>query len=280
MHFRMNRSRLVSAATSFLVGLISLTTPDSSYALNGYTYVASCACVTSTDFIHAAMVQGQHLLRSGTYAMISSSTAETAWIQITVGRSGIGGVLVVLSAVPIDSSGNSLAGQSEATLEADFASFDLITMGTNRNQPLTVNEPTNYQISFIGSDDAEVGPGIDQALLAQGINWAFLPIGSLVTVKFNDGTKAIYFKKDNTDAHWVWAGSAWDSHGNQIYRNGQPLQNPNTSGAGGGSATVPGFGGGGGFSWSVGGGNDCTQSITVAPADEAAFNIGTIVITC
>src|SRR4029077_11191519 len=156
----------------------------------------------------------------------------------------------VTSAQPVDSSGNSLAGQSESQLQAYFTSYDQILMGTSRSNPLTVNEPTNYSPTFVNALDEEVGPGIDQALLlGQGVNWSFLPVNTIVTVIFSDGTKALYKKTNNTNDHWHWAGVAWDKNGNRINSGGQPLSNPNTSGGGGGQITIHGFGVGSSRDW-------------------------------
>jgi hypothetical protein len=203
------------------------------------------------------------LRQSGTYTVVSSPKAATSLVKVqgALVRLGNGATeFAISSAVPVDSSGNSLAGESETQLEAYFASYDQISMGTNRSNPLTVNEPAYYSTTFINALDQEVGPGIAQALAAEKINWNSLPVGAFVTVVFSDGTKALYIKTNGqiTD-HWAWAGVAWDKHGNRINRAGQPQSNPNTSGTGGGAVTAPGFGASGGrYNWYLLGGDQCT----------------------
>lgn len=278
-------SRFTSAAAvSLLSALIYLTAADSGYALNGYTYISVCPCVVSTDYINAATLQAQQVVKAGNYTVVSSSGSATAIIQVqgNLNRLGNGRVVLdVYSAVPVNSSGISLAGESESELEAYFASYDQVLVGTSRSNPLQVNEPSYYTTTFINSQDVEVGPGIDQALAAQGVNWNSLSLGTTVTVVFPDGTKAIYikFQVEYTD-HWQWTGVAWDKNGNRINRAGQVQKNPNTSGGGGGSVDAPGFGTGNRWSWAIFGGGSCTQNITINEPDGSSINLGTIVVPC
>ena len=164
---------------------------------------------------------------------------------------------------PISASGASLAGESEASLESNYGALDVGLFGSRTN-PKVVNEPPAYSGSIINSDDAEVGPGIDNALAAQGINWAELPVGFVITVNFQDGTSAQFIKTSNLSYHWVWTTVAHNKLKQPINRNGIVIQNTNTAGIGAGQIVAPGFGSDGTtVTFTVSPGNLCTAAVTV-----------------
>jgi hypothetical protein len=166
----------------------------------------------------------------------------------------------------VDINGNSIAGQSEAVLESDYYLIDVGLFGTSRSKPIYLNVSSQYAGSIINSDDAEVGPGIDQALYNSGVNWAELPAGATVTVTFSDGTKAQFYKSGNMSYHWIWNGVAFDKNGSKINRQGQ-LTKPNTSGTGAGLANVDGVGG-------KSGGSNYTFGLTTVPNCEVVITVG------
>jgi hypothetical protein len=166
----------------------------------------------------------------------------------------VGPVWVTSAVTPINSNGISLAGQSEASLQGFYSAFDATIMSTSRNAPAEITEPSNYAGSFIGSEEAEVVPGIDRAFITLGINAAFVfKPGSQITVNFADGSSAIYIKNPAYSTYqWSWSGIAHNKDKKRILRNGTIVTN-NASG-GGGSFDVAGFGGGSGagadgFDW-------------------------------
>ena len=233
-------------------------------ALNGAVNLTSCACKTTTDFVTAAKAQARLFDQNGggqprgNYAIASTSGAVTAYLAVTgsyvIKNHEVGPVWVTSAVTPIDSNGNSLAGQSEASLQGFYSAFDATIMATSRNAPSIINEPSNYAGSFIGSEEGEVVPGIDRAFITLGINAAsvFKP-GTEITVQFADGTTAVYIKNPAYSTYqWTWSGVAHNKAKQKINRSGQVIAS-NASG-GGGSFAVAGFGGGsgagaGGFDW-------------------------------
>lgn len=177
-----------------------------------------------------------------TYTVLSTTTSRTAYVQVTGQityhfRQIPDVTYSTISATPVDSSGNSIGAETESQQESFYTALDGNLWGVSRSEPLEVDCPDAYATSFIGSIDEEIGPAIDQALLAKGINWATdLPNGTIVLVKFSDGTTAVFIKVSSASTdHWVWGLSAHDKNGNPINRQGQLLTNPNTSGTGGGN---------------------------------------------
>jgi hypothetical protein len=275
-------TKAATIALGILLTWLYFSAEESAQALNGYTYVSICSCATTGDFVAAAEttavsyhdVAGGSVV--GTYSMISTTTARTAYIQVT-GQ----GVLsqghytwVVTAAIPINSSGASIASETESEQEAFYGALDQTLLGVNRSGPLTANCPDSYSESFINSIDEEVGPGIDLALSQEGVSWAGIPIGTVITVNFSDGTTAQYIKTNNSTDHWAWNGVAHNKSGQPINRNGTVQTNPNTAGTGGGSVTPPGFGSGSTWTWLYTGGNDCYYSSYVTLPDGTDFGGG------
>jgi hypothetical protein len=234
------RLLILAAATA----VASMCGPAS--AVNGNTYVMSCACSTSADFLQAAGAQAKADEGGGTFLLVSTTQSTSAYVAVFGGFVAQQGDTFwkVQNKYAVDESGNSLAGNTESQNQAYFAALDQTVFGTSRTllaankAPVSVNLDPMWQSSFINSIDEEVGPGIDQALLAKGIVWADLPTGTIVTVVFQDGTKAQFIKVEQSSDHWVWAGKAWNSQGKLINRGGSLVANPNSSGAGGGGASI------------------------------------------
>src|SRR5262249_29726460 len=144
---------------------------------------------------------------------------------------------------PIDDSGNSLAGESESAQEGFYQTFDQTTFGVSRSFPTKVTMPDEYSGSFINSSPEETSPGIGRALGLMGINPGNIPVGTTITVEFEDGTTAQYIKQSATATYqWLWNGVAHNKAGQRIDLHGNVIGNPNTAGTGGGSVDVRGFG--------------------------------------
>ncbi len=162
----------VAASTLTLSGLFA-----PADATNGNGWSITCSnCVTSSAFQSQATSYALEVKASGTYQMVSNSAAMTAYYKVTT--TDYLGVFSISSIYPVDGNGNSLAGQSEANLENAFTSIDIALWGSSRGQPIYLNMSTVYQGSFINSEIAEVGPGIDAALVLTGTTWAQLPVGT------------------------------------------------------------------------------------------------------
>jgi hypothetical protein len=228
---------------------------DAAYALNGPSVVLSCnSCKTTADFTNAAAGAAVANQSRGAYYVVSLFQASSAFVQVAGHFYMNNGeeTWVLVSATPIDAGGNSLAGNSESANESYFASLDQVLFGANRSQPTTVNEPSDYAGSFINSDESEVVPGIGYALIHMDIDPAVFPAGTLITVKFSDGTTAQYIKASaGATYQWTWTGIAHNAKGQLIDRSGNLILNPNTTGTGAGSFSGPGFGAGSGVNFQL-----------------------------
>jgi hypothetical protein len=97
-------------------------------ALDGTINLTSCACQITADFAAAARRQANLFDQNGggspggNYIIASSSGAMSAAVSVTghyvIKNQDVGPVWVTVAVTPIDSNGNSLAGQSEASLES------------------------------------------------------------------------------------------------------------------------------------------------------------------
>jgi hypothetical protein len=244
------------------------------FAANGYHYVMACSsCQTTGDYLLAAESEAISQQNSGHYQVVSFSQASTAYIHVILKMVANGGepIWTLQSATPVDSSGNSLAGNSEADNESYFASLDQVIFGASRNEPQSINEPTAYSSSFINSTEEEVAPGIGYAFGQLGINPGSIAVGTVITVKFDDGTTAQYVKLSALNTYqWSWNGIAHNKDGKLIHRDGTLVVNPNTAGGGGGDVGAPGFGAGRSWNFDLGGYDQCTMQTTVTVSGEAA----------
>ena len=261
--------------SAFALGLL-LASPlciyNSAYALNGYTNVSTCAsCKTTADFTAAAIAQSNVEGVKGTYLIVSESNASQAFMKVTGEFDNIDGERIwnPEAATPVDGSGNSLAGQSEATLEAFYQLLDQMNFGTSRDAPFWLNASNPQQAllptSFGLSSDEQVSDVIDY--LDTGPSDP--SIGYICLVTFPNGDTAQFqltqtgsSKLDNV---WTWVpGKAWDKNGNQLKRDGSRATNPNTGGGGVGSASVTGASGAAaGWRWELTNGGGCTFQTTI-----------------
>jgi hypothetical protein len=91
-----------------------------------------------------------------------------------------------------------------------------------------------------------------------------IPVGTTITVKFDDGTSAQYVKVSAYSTYqWTWNGIAHNKKGQKMLRNGSVPTNPNSGGTGGGNIQTTGFGAGSGWSFGVAGFGSCTSITTI-----------------
>jgi hypothetical protein len=222
---------------------------DSAYALNGAVTVSGCTnCLTSTDFLTAATNLARSTVSPGTYAMIGTSYASTAYVAVTgdivtVIRGGAPEqVLRNITATPIDASGNSLAGSSESSLESTFQQLDQMSFGTSRSGKIGfLQVPVDISPTFINIAEGMISlEGQIPALISNqyGITTG-IPAGTVVTVVFQDQSKAQFYKVSAADtSQWLWNGFAWNSKNQLIDQFGNLRINPNSGGRGTGAGTV------------------------------------------
>lgn len=152
------------------LGVVLGCAASAGYALNGFVYVVQCnTCQTTADFQGAAKYQAGYMAEGGTYLVVSNAVARSAYMQVTGHIVQVGGEPEwrPTTATPIDSSGNSLAGQTEATLENDYTALDLMTIGLDRNLPVVIDvaSGTYWQMS-----DDDITTLINNYLTSQGIS--------------------------------------------------------------------------------------------------------------
>ena len=243
----------------------SLTRPT--HALNGNVAVLSCACQTTSQFSAAAIQASNDRGWGGTFQVVSTSGPSSALMTVRgrhlIDKNG-NDYWLASGATPIDASGTSLAGQAESAQESFYGSFDQTTFGVSRSSPTVVKISDEYAASFVRSTEDEVSPGIGRALILMGIDQGSIPPGTVITVRFPDGTTAEYIKQSNFSTYqWIWNGTAHDKNGRQIYRDGTFVTNSNTGGAGDGHANVPGFGSGASWGFGVSAAPTCTFITTI-----------------
>jgi len=212
--------------------------PQSAQAGNIYTLQCSW-CTTVNDFKGQAGFAAAQRGHGGTFQVVGGDNALSAYIRVsgqhatTCDSNGeCRSYFRVLSMTSVTSGG------SPAGTAADLSRNDAEIFGTSRPQRIPpIALPTAYQSSIINSLDEEIGPGINAALVAKGINPGSIPVGTVVKVMFADGTSATFIKiSGSSSLQWEWTGDAWDANGNPINRNGTPKTNPNVGGFFGGSA--------------------------------------------
>jgi hypothetical protein len=243
------------AAASGLLAFICSTAP--SFALNGLINVVGCSnCQTSADFAAAATAQAQSMVKVGLYVVTSTNFAETAFVRVngTVRLQCTGSPCTIKIGAPsflsnvtttfVDASGNSLAGQSEASLQAAFLAIDQMLYANFRTQGKLggpVKVPPTYGISPINNEawDVDANTAANNVIATQtGINPASLPLGTLIMVTWH-GTTAQFIRTNSVPSVlWVYLpGSMKDKNGNPITPvSGARITNPNTTGSGSGSA--------------------------------------------
>jgi hypothetical protein len=243
------------------------------HAYNGYTYVNVCSCATTTDFTNAAYntATSHHQIGVNTFTLVSTTTPRSAYIQITGSVIYLDGVFVWQpgAAIPVDSTGASIASETESEKEAFYGSLDQTLFNTSRDTPIFSTSSQYFPGSFINSTDTQVSADIDNFLESMGIG---VGVGSTFTAVFADGTSAEFTAQPTgTNPPWKWNGVAHNKQKQPINRNGTVIKNPNTSGTGGGSLTAPGFGSGSTWSWLLDGGNDCFVSGYIYLPDGSSF---------
>src|SRR6202034_2467341 len=101
--------------------------------------------------------------------------------------------------------------------------------------------PPAYGTTPINNEAWEVdtSTGIGQALLNMNVNQGNIPMGTVVTVTWQDGTTAQFIRSNSVPTlQWVYVPGSMRNKARQPITpvSGTTIQNPNTSGSGGGIA--------------------------------------------
>jgi hypothetical protein len=207
----------------------------------------------------------------GVYLVVSASAPSSAYIKVTgkFGSHGGDGHYSATTMTPVDASGNSIAGTTEASQEALYKVLDITISGTQRDNPTyfwtTISGMPN---SFIGSTDAVINAVINNNPTVLAL-YSGLANNSVVTITFADGSIAefavnvIPMANGTVKVVVTWTGIAHDKMGRLINRDGTLVPNPNTGGSGGGNVGVHGFGPGSNWNFNFHGQPFCTLEGTV-----------------
>jgi hypothetical protein len=252
MHKHTTRS--ISLALGFtLISVFSIPADAS----NNNTSVANCACATTADFVKAARQQAQAAQAGGTYLMVSTVSVRSAFIQVVSGFKWVQGETqwYIVSAAPVDASGNSLAALSETAQEAAYRAIDQSFMGTSRDFPIVLGPIQPGQTkspipSYFGSTDDAVWQGVEVDEITNN-NPNFLvevQPGDTVTITWQytqSGTITAVFQvidpQGNGKLTLKWLSAT--KNGKPINRDGTPATPPVIPPQGiTGSFTVSGFG--------------------------------------
>jgi len=234
-----------------------------------------CACSTTADFSAAAIKQVTLQGHIGTYAFISTTHASSAYMYATPGKwvgSGSERNYFPPTATPIDSNGNSLAGDSESAQQAFYGALDTNLMMVNRSDPLVTNTIGNQIPSFLGHDDYAISAAYfnDSTTDASSLN-----NGATVTITWvSSGTvivavyQVVWLGDDHTDVNnFALDWKSATQNGTPINRAGTPLgQSSGGTGSSSGSVLVYGFGSGAGWTF-AGAGDPSTPGVTITVGD-------------
>lgn len=129
--------------------------------------------------------------------------------------------------------------------------------------------PTDYGGSYINNSalDEDTNSAISFVLyITRSINPNSVPIGTIVVVKWNDGTTAKFVRVSQSGSfQWAYMpGSARNAQGQPINPDGSIVANPHSTGTGAGSVD-PNVTGSGGYIWNLrfNGDHNCTGTSTL-----------------
>jgi hypothetical protein len=246
--------RLFAAALGFFLTILSILADAKN------VIVTSCACVTTADYTSAVRNQATF---SGTF-MISSTTRPSSAIMAVTGKwegSPRDPTWVPTVISPVDANGNSLAGESEAQLEAAYSAIDQTIMETSRDFPIILGpiQPGQTQSavpSFLTSTDDDIWLGVatdsmktDPSFLAE------VQAGDTVTITWQYATQgtitATFQVIVDSAGHLTLKWKSATKNGKPINRDGSSKQGSTDAGASTGSIAVNGFGSGADWTWSL-----------------------------
>jgi len=253
----------VARLSALTMGLVLWCAADNSYALNGGIRVISCQCQTPTDFVNNATSDNLQYQLNVTYTVVSTVTAETAYVRVSGRfRGTTEPVWVVGSATLIDASGNSLASYTAPDQEAIFYASDQLLFGVDRGLPVVVT------VTGTGNWGTKTDDEINSLIAAWFTKNHITTPPAAVTLIFKDGSgndlggaKFSY----NSTTHKYGFVEGFDAQGRPLDRHGNPLGSINTSGHGTGDAHGNGFGPGATtFEWQLTGHDVCTGVVTIS----------------
>jgi hypothetical protein len=240
----------------FSVGALIAPRPASA----AYTDVIAVTCTNSpvhvADFVTCARAFEIKNGKTGLLIVVSPTAALSALVQstgtYTLSCSGIfclysGGTLT-----PVNMDGTPLTLDSQLTA-VDQTLFAQMRAASILSKPIPINP--DYGGSYINNDALaeDTSSGISNYLYVQNlVNPNNVPVGTVVTVKWSDGTTA-QFVRVTTSGSIQWAykpGTAKNSNGQPINPDGSLVTNPATSGTGSGVAN-PVVTPSPGYDWSI-----------------------------
>jgi hypothetical protein len=189
-------------------------------------------------------------------------------------------VWVATTVVPVDASGNSLAGDTEAEQEAVYTSIDAVIMGTNRNNPEgwpLLFGPTSFGCA--GSDcDAAVATAVLLSVPSSAISAS--KVGDTWTISYKNGDVAQFEVIAKSPVFTLkWNGYAINSKKQRLNRDGSIMDNQNNGGNGSGVINASATPSNPNWSWSLTQGDQCTLT-AVAGDPDIGFYTAVIFVPC
>jgi hypothetical protein len=253
----------VARLFALTMGLALWCAAGNSYALNGNTRVISCQCQTPTDFVNMAASDNLQYQLNATYTVVSTVTAETAYVRVSGRfRGTTEPVWVVGSATVIDASGNSLASYPADQQEAIFYASDQLVFGVDRGLPVVVT------VTGTGNWGTKTDEEINSIIAGWFAKNGITNPPTTITLIFKDGSGndlgGAKFSYSPTTHKYSFV-EGYDAQGKPLDRHGNPLGSINTSGHGTGDAHGNGFGPGAtNFEWELTGHDVCTGVVTIS----------------
>jgi hypothetical protein len=129
-------------------------------------------------------------------------------------------ILTNITATPVNASGASIAGESEAQQESFYGTLDQTLFGLERSNPFILNinksaSPGGLKSFINSSSDLPISNYIAGLMAPGGLfpGGVELTAGAIITVDFPDGSKAEFVYTPGGNPPYTWNGNAWNSSG-------------------------------------------------------------------
>jgi hypothetical protein len=216
----------MKTATSFaraIIGLFALFAISATHAATIMAYTVNCStAVHLADFSSCAQ---RSVPTRGSGVYVAFSPTKFTMVRITATLTNLKPPLVNFWATQTVTLQKSTGATALTDADLDDANGSLIsTVGAANGSPTFKIDP-NIESSYIGSEDALVDSrAVSNAIGNEGLNPAAMPVGTIVSVEWSDGTSAQFQKIGNSTMMWVIVpGSAKNKDNQKITNTGANL---------------------------------------------------------
>lgn len=220
-----------------------------------------------TDFNTCAKDAAQGNLRTGLYVTTNPSSPLSSLVRVTGTISGCDRKpncrLIGVTTIPVKLNGDPISTDADLNV-VDQGLFAQLRTTSELTRPIDV--PKDYGVSYINNSALaeDTNSAINFVLyITRALNPNSVPVGTVVIVKWSDGTTAKFVKVSNNNSiQWAMVpGSARNAAGQPINPDGTPIANPHGGGDGGGTVnpiTDPNY-------WTIydTGGRNCSGLISI-----------------